>query len=271
MEADPLEVGGQKRVGIVNDVIDGSSEVYLVGGHVEDIRSAVASVWTLRGEAGHSNIKLTLIGAKDVLKEALDDLVIGSWFSEMVKYGEGAVFVTDQKQSRLVIGDQSAYTVIDTPGGDVYLSTDDGDSVQELKAKYDEIVDSESTFKIRVPTISSIRSSLDDVFDDGVIETFDEVFTHLSKEERQIKNTTIFLLIAAYEGLLQYDISRFGNDVGVASTATFSRDKGQLEDENLIETKKVPRDIGRPRLRIHLHDSVKDEVEEPSDLLRLLD
>jgi predicted transcriptional regulator len=42
--------------------------------------------------------------------------------------------------------------------------------------------------------------------------------------------------------------------VGIASKATFSRTKTKLEDMGLIDTEKVPIDVGRPRLRLKLGD-----------------
>ncbi|WP_256370423.1 DUF5821 family protein [Halorubrum sp. SD690R] len=42
----------------------------------------------------------------------------------------------------------------------------------------------------------------------------------------------------------------------MASKATFSRAKSALEDAGLIETEKVPLDIGRPRLRLIATDEL---------------
>ena len=58
--------------------------------------------------------------------------------------------------------------------------------------------------------------------------------------------------MAARNEVLLYDISRWGEDVGIASKATFSRTKTRLEDHDLIDTEKVPIDVGRPRLRLQL-------------------
>ncbi|PWG73380.1 hypothetical protein DF186_23370, partial [Enterococcus hirae] len=62
------------------------------------------------------------------------------------------------------------------------------------------------------------------------------------------------LLVAAKNDVLLYDISKWGEDVGIASKATFSRTKTKLEDMGLIDTEKVPIDVGRPRLRLKLGD-----------------
>ena len=66
---------------------------------------------------------------------------------------------------------------------------------------------------------------------------------------------TISLLVAAKNEALLYDISKWGEDVGIASKATFSRTKTKLEDMGLLDTEKVPIDVGRPRLRLMLGDN----------------
>jgi len=65
--------------------------------------------------------------------------------------------------------------------------------------------------------------------------------------------------------VLLYDISKWGEDVGIASKATFSRTKTRLEELGLIDTEKVPIDVGRPRLRLklgdeRLHDADAEEI-----------
>jgi hypothetical protein len=55
-----------------------------------------------------------------------------------------------------------------------------------------------------------------------------------------LDEVTISLLVAAKNRELLYDISRWGEDIGLASKATFSRTKTRLEDNGLIETEKVP-------------------------------
>lgn len=51
---------------------------------------------------------------------------------------------------------------------------------------------------------------------------------------------SISLLVVAKNEELLYDISKWGKDAGVASKATFSRMKQQLEEMGLVNTEKVP-------------------------------
>ncbi|PHQ46924.1 hypothetical protein DJ68_04650, partial [Halorubrum sp. C3] len=72
---------------------------------------------------------------------------------------------------------------------------------------------------------------------------------------------TVSLLVAAKNDVLLYDISKWGEDVGIASKATFSRTKTRLEDLGVIDTEKVPIDVGRPRLRLKLGDERLEGVD----------
>ncbi len=89
----------------------------------------------------------------------------------------------------------------------------------------------------------AIRASEPSIFDAVSDETLDEV-------------TLALLVTARNEGML-YDLSRWGENVGIASKATFSRAKTTLEDEGILDTEKVPIDVGRPRQRLLLdHDGL---------------
>lgn len=69
-------------------------------------------------------------------------------------------------------------------------------------------------------------------------------------ENGELDEVGLSLLVAAKHEQLLYDISRWGEDAGIASKATFSRTKTHLEERGLLETEKVPIDVGRPRLRL---------------------
>ena len=83
--------------------------------------------------------------------------------------------------------------------------------------------------------------------------------------DSEVDEVVISLLAAASNEQLLYDISTWGERVGVASRATFSRKKSTLEEHGVIETEKVPIDVGRPRLRLlfgdeRLHEADTDEL-----------
>jgi hypothetical protein len=71
-----------------------------------------------------------------------------------------------------------------------------------------------------------------------------------------VDEVAVAIIATALGGGLQYDISKWGEEVNVASKASFSRRKTKLEDDGVITTEKVPVDVGRPRLRLRLGDRV---------------
>jgi len=87
-------------------------------------------------------------------------------------------------------------------------------------------------------------------------EDFDAVLAAMdsARGHGEVDEVTVALLVAAKNDVLLYDISKWGEDVGIASKATFSRTKTRLEDLGIIDTEKVPIDVGRPRLRLKLGD-----------------
>jgi len=90
-----------------------------------------------------------------------------------------------------------------------------------------------------------------------------------------LDEVTISLLVAARNGELLYDISKWGEDIGLAARRPSPRTKTTLEDMGLIDTEKVPIDVGRPRLRLmlgdeRLEDASTDELASVAQsLLRL--
>ncbi|WP_446685210.1 hypothetical protein [Haladaptatus pallidirubidus] len=125
-------------------------------------------------------------------------------------------------------------------------------------------------FSFRTPPLSEVEESLEENIGSetkedfmAVIENRDEI-----RSSGDINEVSVSLVIAAKNNILLYDISKWGEDTGVASKATFSRTKTQLEDLGVIDTEKVPIDVGRPRLRLKLADesmtdmSADEMVEE---------
>lgn len=60
------------------------------------------------------------------------------------------------------------------------------------------------------------------------------------------------LLVAARHEILLYDLTHWAEEIQLRSKATFSRAKCDLEGLNILDSEKVPIDVGRPRLRLTL-------------------
>lgn len=119
-------------------------------------------------------------------------------------------------------------------------------------------------FSLRTPALTRIRESMAEDLGAELQEDFDQGLARAAtqRDPGSFEPVTAAVVVAAANGTLHYDLSRWGETVGLASKATFSRRKGELEELGVVTTEKVPVDMGRPRQRLHLteeYDSVLDD------------
>jgi hypothetical protein len=244
--------------GTVDDVLGAvfdaaPAEVLVVN---PSVRTVEGLVWTADGATDPPNVRA--LAAPDVLKELADDFTVASAAADLVAAGTlslrtagdlpgNAVLLTDERVVALVdAGDQV--------GG---IVTGDNSFHDAAGEAYEAEWERASPFELRTPARSAVESSLAAALGEGVEDDFDAMLTSAGTARGDgsgLDEVTLSLLAAAKHRELLYDISKWGEDSGVASKATFSRTKTELEDAGLIETEKVPIDVGRPRLRLTLAD-----------------
>jgi len=135
------------------------------------------------------------------------------------------------------------------------VATDDDAFRDAVSDAYESDWERATPFELRTPPRSTVDSTLSAALGDDVRADFDAMLAAAdSSDKAGLDEVTLSLLAAASHDKLLYDISRWGEDAGVASKATFSRTKTELEEAGLITTEKVPIDVGRPRLRLLLAD-----------------
>ncbi|MFC7046354.1 transcriptional regulator TbsP [Halobacteriaceae archaeon GCM10025711] len=202
---------------------------------------------------------IRVLADEDMLKGVMDDFIVASNAADLIDAGRLTLrTVTDLPQSSLLVTEDQVVSLVqagDHVGG---LVADDAEFVDAARDAYDAEWDAASEFTLRTPPISQVRTTLRDEISAEAENDFNGVLTSLETARGNgegLDEVTISLLVAAKNRVLLYDISKWGEDVGIASKATFSRTKTKLEDMGLIDTEKVPIDVGRPRLRLKLADS----------------
>ncbi|SEW30041.1 transcriptional regulator TbsP [Halobacterium jilantaiense] len=206
---------------------------------------------------------IRVLGDERTLKDVTGDFIVASNAANLVESGdlELRTFDGDGRSSMLVTQNRTV-ALVETGGLVAGLATDDDEFAgTAYDAATADWADAEA-FTLRTPAIDRVRSSLDDDIGTEVGDDFDDVLASLETARGDgdgLDEVTISLLVAAKNRELLYDISKWGEDVGIASKATFSRTKTKLEDLGLIDTEKVPIDVGRPRLRLKLAD---DRLED---------
>jgi len=216
--------------------------------------------------------KIRVLSGKSPLKEAMNDFLIASAASDLIEEGKLELLTTDDNSYRsLVIVGASDIMSFAAVGARIgALSTDDPGMVEDASEFFEAMWDEGDDFKIRTPPASRVVETLREEIGKDTQEDFTGILNLLETAKGNgdgLDEITVALLAAARNEVLLYDISKWGEDSGVASKATFSRKKTEMEDRGLIDTENVPIDIGRPRLRLKfadesLHDASLDEVVE---------
>ena len=210
---------------------------------------------------------IRVLADRSLLKTVFDDFPVASNAAELVDRGALELRIaTADTGNALLVTDTSVVAVVSAGEQVAGLVTTHEAFVRDAIETYRTHFEAAESFSLRTPALSTIRSSLDAEFGAAVQADFDAVLASLGADDGpDLDEVVISLLVAARNDVLLYDISKWGEDTGIASKATFSRTKTDLEDAGLIETEKVPIDVGRPRLRLQTGED-RLETAEPERL-----
>jgi len=190
---------------------------------------------------------------KDDAREAFNHFSVASQISEMVHDDNVKVYISDKKSGSSIIKTDEIVNIM--YGNTVYGTVDDIDVFRdEVKREIEQL----DTHTFKTPPLNIFVDEITKKFNNDVSSTFMDLFEHASTHSEKVDDGAILMLLSGtiHEKLL-YDIALLGENTGLASRATFSRYKSKLEENDILTTKKVPRDIGRPRQRLVLTDNMK--------------
>jgi hypothetical protein len=226
----------------------------------ETIRTLVD---TLRDD--ESPPRVELLADERPVKDLMDDFLVASVAADLIEADTLAVRTLEElPRNSLFVTDDAIVSLVDGGAKAAGLSTTDDGFVETAAGHYGEQWADAPAFSLRTPAISAVRETLTEDIGEAAASDFDDVLASLQTARGDgdgLDEVTISLLVAAKNHELLYDISKWGEDVGLASKATFSRTKTRLEDKGLLDTEKVPIDVGRPRLRLKLGDDRLEEAD----------
>jgi hypothetical protein len=201
--------------------------------------------------------EVRLLADNRALKDAFEDFLVASSAADLIEQGVLTVRSGDLEGNTLLVADDSVFALVVLDDHVAALGDENDAFVTAVEDAYGSRWDDASEFQLRTPAISRVRETLEADIGTETREDFDRVLESLEATRDDgivLDEVIVSLLVAAKNEVLLYDISRWGEDVGIASKATFSRTKTRLEDHGLIDTEKVPIDVGRPRLRLQFGD-----------------
>jgi len=247
---------------ILRTVIDETPEVlHVVNPSRDVIEQLIDAATAYEGDLP----EIRMLANESILKDVMEDFIIASNAADLIDADALRMRTTAEPAgNELLITDDVVMALVtagDSVGG---LTSDDGEFVDAANDAYTTNWEEADEFSLRTPPLSRVRNTLRDEISADAEDDFNSVLSSLETARGDgdgLDEVTISLLVAARNEALLYDISKWGEDVGIASKATFSRTKTKLEDMGLIDTEKVPIDVGRPRLRLKIGDDRLAEAD----------
>lgn len=197
-----------------------------------------------------------LLGDPDTVKRVMNDFLIAGRAADHIETGTLEIRTDTDGTNTLLITDRSVVSVVRADDRVAGLTTDDTAFIESANERFENVWERAEPYSLRTPSLTRVRETLEAELGPATAEDFDTVLASLENADEgdEFDEVAIALLVAAKNEDLLYDISKWGEDVGIASKATFSRTKTRLEEQGLIDTEKVPIDVGRPRLRLKFAD-----------------
>ena len=246
---------------VLSEALDSESESLTVVNPSRETLSELVSV--LDGHEDPPSVRL--LAENRALKDEMDDFIVASTAADLIADDLLELkILSDVPNHSLLIGSESVVSLIDAGDAVAGLTTDEDAFLDDIAAFYDDQWERADSYSLRTPAMSRVMTTLESDIGQETADDFEGVLASLQTARGDgdgLDEVTISLLVAAKNGELLYDISKWGEDIGLASKATFSRTKTTLEDMGLIDTEKVPIDVGRPRLRLMLGDERLQSVD----------
>jgi hypothetical protein len=198
--------------------------------------------------------QVRLLASDAVLRWVREDFLAASAAAELLAADTLALrSLSAPVSNQLLITDNQVFSIVHAGSLTACTGIDDAEFVTNARTEHTDAWEEAQEFSLRTPARSRVFETLSEQFDPEVEATFKAILDGFgSTRNGDFDEVTAALLAGAKHGVQLFEISRWSEDIDLASRATFSRKKNRLEDVGFIDTEKIPIDIGRPRLRLLL-------------------
>jgi hypothetical protein len=247
---------------LLDEIFDTSADDLFV---VNPTAAVVEGLTNVATESDGQPPSVRVLADGSLLKDVMDDFLVASNAADLIAADVLHLRTPDgNAENALVLTDDAVLALVSAGDRVAALADADTEFVTVVHDAYESAWEDADEFNLRTPPLSRVRATLGEEIGDAARADFDATLASLETargDGEGLDEVTLTLLVAAKNEVLLYDISKWGEDVGIASKATFSRTKTRLEERGLVETEKVPIDVGRPRLRLKLGDDRLREAD----------
>jgi hypothetical protein len=188
-----------------------------------------------------SEISVRLFVAEAALKTVVSEFVVASTLADLARTDVLSVRLLESvPRYSLLVTDTEVVSFVDYNGDMAGLATEADTFVAETYDEYERRWAAAERYMPQAPPISRIRETLEANLSEAVMTDFDRALARVEDigDRSPVGEVGVALLVAAKHDALLYDISQWGEEIGLASKATFSRTKNSLEETDLVETEK---------------------------------
>ena len=183
------------------------------------------------------------------------DFVAAATAAELAADGQLAVRTDETTQGTTVLASRDAVFVpVRAAGTEPKVATGETELAADVFSTCTRAWRSREPFQLQTPPLSTVEETLTAEFGPDAATDFRTALATTTDRDdpTAFDPVTAVLLVTARHDRLHHDVSNWGERLGVASKATFSRKKGRLEEQNVIETSQEASRPGRPRQRLSL-------------------
>lgn len=190
-----------------------------------------------------------------------DDFLFASRAAELVEAGHLRLRDADSRQATpLVTTESRAAVVISVPSyrGTPLVGT--AADLETVRSESERRWRGADELHLRRPPLSELLADAREHLGPEFHELFREVIEYVDDldDPTAVHGVRSSVLVGAVTERLHYDLGRWGERTGFASSATFSRHKSALQEAGVIETERQPVELGRPRQRLGLTPSHRE-------------
>ncbi len=151
----------------------------------------------------------------------------------------------------VVVGSQQVFALVSC-GDRAGAVSAVGDDADRLREGYESTFADADPVTLRTPGRQTLLERASEELGEGFAADFEAAVDAADEGEGGdlTDGVSVLVLVGATHGRQLYRLGSWAEDADLASKATVSRAKQRLEDAGLIETEKVPADVGRPRQRL---------------------
>jgi len=231
-----------------------SDEIKLVISNIELLLNVVDYLWM--DDAEHFEVVIPEGKARDVRL----DFPLNARISELVAQDKLSIYASEVTPLPTIILDGSqVYTLVQLGRIEQFAESTDEDLQTKLNAEFVRITESADMVNPDILAWSELLGQLEEIVDADTKHEFERLIEAARIENlNALDDISVAIVAAAHSGALLNDLSTWAEEVGLASAATFSRRKKNLEDAGIIYTEKVPIEIGRPKQRLKLSNTVSE-------------